>query len=186
MNSKMQVRKLTLAVVLLAAGTAACSKNEADSKPSPSASASASASGSAAAVIKPPAPSPEACRACEQQGTCAELSDPCAKFEGEARSQCEAVSKCVETTNCADGDRTLTSCYCGELKTSDCIDAPLSGPKAPAGACADVIRKSLGGADLKQSQILTRYLKVEHPGGAAIARMNCDKLDPACRTPCGF
>jgi len=180
MISPAGLQKLILAGALLALGLSSCSKKE------PEKLAVASASAAVAVVSAPATPSPAACLACEQKGVCAELSDGCSKFEGDARAQCEAVQQCINTSNCADGAKTLTSCYCGELGTSACIEAPLTGAGAPAGPCAEVIRKAMGGADLKHSQVLTRYLKPEHPGGAAIARLNCDKVDPACTAVCGF
>lgn len=127
-----------------------------------------------------------ACFDCEQASACFEFSENCLAFEGEARSHCYDVHECVLATGCAKGDKTLTSCFCGALTTSSCIEAPSTGPAAPQGACAEVIRAALGGSAATSSQVLTRYLNVAFPGGAALARMNCDKLAPACLGPCGF
>ena len=128
--------------------------------------------------------SPEACTKCMSGRSCAELP-ACAALQGDDRANCEAVEKCVETTNCADGKETFTSCFCGSLKMSACVDAPKSGAGAPAGACAAVIRKALGGDEPSNRDILSRFTLVRFPGGNAIARMNCAKQN-GCATECGF
>jgi len=127
-----------------------------------------------------------ACFDCEQASACYEFSENCLAFAGGEQSGCYDVHECVHATGCGDGEKTLTSCFCGELDTLACIEAPNEGAGAPNGACAEIIRLAMGGADATNSQVLTRYLNIEYPGGAAIARMNCDKLAPECIEVCGF
>jgi len=126
-----------------------------------------------------------ACFDCEQASACYEFSENCLVFAGAEQSLCYDVHECVNESGCADGENTLTSCFCGELDTSACIEAPSTGAGSPNGACAEIIRSAMG-ADATNSQVLTRYLNIEYPGGAAIARMNCDKLAPECIDVCGF
>ena len=129
-----------------------------------------------------------ACVACEQNGACAALSDACLNFTGADRAKCYAVQECITDTNCGDGVNTLTSCFCGALTTAQCIAAPNTGAGAPTGACAQKIRDSLsvGGVPATNSEVLTNYIDESFPGGAGIARYNCDKADPSCLTICGF
>lgn len=126
------------------------------------------------------------CYDCEQETACYELSESCLAFEGDERALCFDVMECVNDSGCADGESTFTSCFCGELATSACIDAPSSAPRSPEGACAELIRRSMGGDESTNSQVLTRYINVAYPGGAALARMNCDKQPSTCTTVCGF
>jgi hypothetical protein len=163
-----------LAATLLIAG---CSKKTEET---------ASTAATGAAALKAPAvvASPEGCKACLANTRCLELPE-CASFTGDERAACDAVEQCVQTSNCADGKNTFTTCFCGALKMSDCVAAPNSGPGAPAGACATVIRKSLGGDQPSNREILASFTKPKLPGGAAIARMNCSKFK-GCGTECGF
>jgi|SRR5882724_8950906 len=128
--------------------------------------------------------SPEACKACLANTQCPELP-ACSSLQGDDQAACDAVEKCVQTSNCADGKETFTSCFCGSLKMSDCVAAPKSGQGAPAGKCADVMRKSFGSDDPSNREILARFTKPRYPGGAAIARMNCTKYK-GCGPACGF
>ena len=129
-----------------------------------------------------------ACADCEQNGACFEFSNSCIDNTTNAadRASCFDVQECISDSNCADGANTLTSCFCGTLGTSACIAAPLTGPGSPAGACAGVIRTAMGGAATTNAQVLTRFTNIAFPGGAAIARYNCTKLDPGCTATCGF
>ncbi len=130
----------------------------------------------------------DACVTCEQNGACAALSDACLNFTGADRTLCYAVQECITDTNCGDGTNTLTSCFCGSLTTAACIAAPASGAGSPAGACAAKIRSAMavGGVVASNNDVLVRYIDETIAGGAAIARYNCDKVDPACLTTCGF
>jgi hypothetical protein len=156
------------------------------SKPDTSASvATAAATSSALAPIqlaKGDVPL-KSCSECESASACSELMSPCQKFTGEDAKQCKAVKECVQRTGCGQADHTFTSCYCGELGTAKCLEAPLSGNGATVGACRDVISKSLG--TLKNNtELLTRFIETEYPGGAALARLNCLKLN--CQRECSF
>ncbi len=74
------------------------------------------------------------------------------------------------------------------MSTSNCVAAPNAGAGSPAGPCASSIRAamSLGGVPATNNDVLVRYIDETVPGGAAIARYNCDKIDPACTEVCGF
>jgi hypothetical protein len=123
------------------------------------------------------------CAECEAATACTELTNPCGKFTGDQAAQCESVKECVLRTGCGQGEHTFTSCYCGDKRTADCLAAPLQGEKSPQGACRDVLSKAYG--ELKSStDLLTRYIETEYPGGAALARLNCLKLN--CQRECSF
>ncbi len=136
------------------------------------------------------------CVDCEQGGACFEFSESCLTNgnTGEARTAadrtaCFDVEACIQASNCADGANTLTSCYCGNLSTSDCQGAT---PEAVAGnACATVIRAAMGAGSYSDGkatnkEVLERFLSVDFAGGAAIARYNCVKASATCRPLCGF
>jgi len=162
---------------LLGAG---CAKKEQESRVTAAVSASASAASPAAV-----APSPEACNRCELAGPCAELSKGCSVFNGDERDACQAVDHCLDTSGCARGDKSFTSCFCGSLATDACLSAPAKGKGAPDGVCAEVIRTAMGAGASTNREILVRFQKPEYPGGAAITRRNCQKTT-ACRALCGF
>lgn len=130
----------------------------------------------------------QACVDCEQAGNCWEYSESCLAFTGAERSRCFDVQQCIVATGCGDGASTLTSCFCGNLSTGDCIAAPSAGAAAPAGQCASKIREAMGGTATTNSQVLTRYTNLAFPGGAALARFNCVTLpeNAACKGVCGF
>lgn len=168
--------------LVLASG---CSKKESEEKltaPAAVASASAEAAPTAAPAV---APSPEACQKCEQNSPCAEFSEGCSALQGEDRAACEAVDQCLDTSNCADGTKSFTSCFCGSMTTDNCLVAPVSGKGAPDGACADVMRKAFGTGKLTNHELLVRFLKPEYPIGVAITRRNCQKGND-CGPVCGF
>ncbi len=136
----------------------------------------------------------EQCVTCESEKPCFEFSDNC-NFNndtGESRTPaereaCYDVASCIRDTQCGNGAKTFTACFCGALDTTPCSAAPISGPGAPAGVCAPIIRSAMAGpgenaATLTNKQILERFLKSEYPAGAAIARWNCDKVN--CLTEC--
>ncbi len=129
-----------------------------------------------------------ACFDCEQAGDCWEFSETCLAetFDADQQSLCYDVQECVKDTDCADGGKPLAACFCGGLGTAACMAAPANGPTSPAGACADVIRAAMGGSSVSNAQVLARLINIAFPGGAALARMNCQKLSPACMAACGF
>jgi hypothetical protein len=125
----------------------------------------------------------KSCAECESASACSELMNPCQKFTGDDAKKCEAVKECVQRTGCGQGEHTFTSCYCGELGTAKCLEAPLTGNGATSGACRDVIVASLG-APKNNTELLTRFIEAEYPGGAALGRLNCLKLN--CQRECSF
>jgi hypothetical protein len=128
--------------------------------------------------------SPEACHQCEVSGACADLANGCSALSGDERVACEAVDKCLDDTGCAKGDKSFTSCFCGNLTTDACLAAPLKGKGAPEGACAATMRKTMASA-ASNHDILMSFQRVETALGAAITRRNCQK-GTACKAVCGF
>lgn len=129
---------------------------------------------------------------CEATSACADLSG-CLAFEGADRTLCYDVMECVRTSNCADGPKGsagMAKCFCGDLATKDCIAAPDTGPTAPKGLCAGIIRQgfSNGGTPLTTAEIVTNYIEPAYPAGAALERLNCQwgYLNDECHTKCGF
>jgi hypothetical protein len=182
MTKLKQTTRTLLASLAVCISIVACSK-----KPQEPAGAAQASSATPAAVTpsaQPVVASPEACQACIAKTPCAQLPE-CATLAGDDRAECEAVQQCVQTSNCADGKDTFTNCFCGSLKMSDCVAAPKSGKGAPAGACAAVIRKSLGGEEASNRQVLAHFTRTKFAGGTAIARMNCSKTK-GCSAECGF
>jgi hypothetical protein len=127
---------------------------------------------------------------CEADSVCVDLAESCLWFEGAQRTLCYDVMECVRSTNCAKGDNnTLTTCMCGSLNTNDCIGAPDTGPSAPKGACASIIRQAFSvNGTATNAFVMTHFQDDDIPGGAAIHRLNCDKLflSPECKVECGF
>jgi hypothetical protein len=180
--SQLMQRLLAGIVALGLTSAVGCSKkNEEPRSVGPAASAPGSVGAPVASVILA---SPEACQACLAKTRCSELPG-CTGIEGDDLANCQAVEKCIQDTNCADGTKTFTDCYCGSLKLQDCVDASKTGDKAPSGVCAAVIRKSLGGDEPTNRDILSRFTRNSFAGGKAIARLNCGKTK-GCATECGF
>lgn len=173
----------TVVSSLLVLSLLGCSKSKTETS-SDAASAPSVAASSATGLKSPGGPERlKTCAECEAATACSELANPCAKFSGEQATQCEAVKECVQRTGCGQGEHTFTSCYCGSLRTADCLAAPLEGEKAPQGECREVLTKAYG--ELKSNtELLTRYIETEFPGGAALARLNCLKLN--CQRECSF
>lgn len=169
-------------LLLAALAALACkAKPNTTSPPNPTSTPVASApAGSASAGANGPL---KTCAECESASACSELMTGCAKFAGEDAKRCEAVKECVQRTGCGQGKNTFTSCYCGELGTAKCLETPLEGAGAPAGACREPIKLAYGGV-ANTTQLLTRYIEPEFPGGAALARLNCLKLN--CSRECSF
>ena len=134
--------------------------------------------------------STKACVDCEAAGACINYSNICFdNFAGEdERSICYEVLKCVRGSDCADGAKTPQDCFCGTLTTQQCQAAPSSGAGAPNGACAPIIREAMSqnGQEATSAQVLEHLIHEIFPGGAALARVNCDRQDPSCITVCGF
>lgn len=132
--------------------------------------------------------SPE-CTACEATANCAPFATACTTSVGtpDAASQanCYDVEECILDTNCADGANTFSSCFCGALSNGDCGAAPETGPNAPHGACAAVI-KAGSGAGATNTNVLARITNRNFSAGAGINRFNCLKNNPACTAACGF
>ena len=98
---------------------------------------------------------------------------------------CFDVEECIQDTNCADGDNTFTSCFCGAFTTAQCAAAPDSGAGSPAGPCAAKIKAGMG-AGATNAQVLARFTNRNYPAGAGINRFNCLKNNPVCAPLCGF
>lgn len=134
--------------------------------------------------------STQACVDCEQAGACTTYSSICTdNFAAEdERSICYEVLKCVQDSNCADGSNAVQHCFCGTLDTGACSAAPANGNGAPNGACAAIIREAVSqdGSVATSAEVLTRLIDESLPGGAALARVNCDRQDPACIATCGY
>lgn len=133
----------------------------------------------------------KACVDCEQAGACSKYSDICRDvFLGEDdRSICYEVQQCVYDSNCADGSNNVQHCFCGTFeKSAECIAAPEAGAGAPNGACAAIIREamSVDGQVASNAEVLTRLIDEAFPGGAALARVNCDRQDKTCIATCGY
>jgi 3-oxoacyl-ACP reductase-like protein len=176
------LKTLTLLGLLLAAlADVACSKSK------PDAAADKTAAVTSAAATKPVAsagPKLKSCAECEAATACTELMAGCSKFTGDDAKQCEAVKECVQRTGCAQGkEHTFTGCYCGELGTAKCLEMPLEGATAPKGACKAPIAKAYGTVKTN-TDVLTRFIEPEYPGGAALARLNCLKFN--CERECSF
>jgi len=137
-----------------------------------------------------------ACLACENAGDCIESINNClgvdAPFTAAQQAACFAVLSCVQKNNCADGTASLGACYCGALDTAACGAAPFTGAGSPNGAC--VAQFKAGFPTLTSNQdILGALYTTEFPGGAALKRLNCQKVavnnqngNKTCEEDCGF
>jgi hypothetical protein len=178
-----RLETLVLAGCLLVSVLTGCSKSKGGAATDASAKAATSGAAAAPAPLDAGAAPLKSCAECESTSACAELMNPCQKFSGDDAKQCEAVKECVQRTGCGQGDHTFTSCYCGELGTAKCLAAPLTGNGAPKGACRDVLAAAYA-APKSNTELLTRYIEADYPGGAALARLNCLKLN--CNRECSF
>lgn len=138
-----------------------------------------------------PLSNPE-CVKCEAAGDCAGFANNCeSPLLSEAdKKVCYDIQTCVLTSHCFEGPTTtLGSCYCGALDTKACLAAPMAGPKAPKGACHDLILKGMPGVK-NQSQVLGNFVTrdKEHPAGLALSRFNCQKIGnrKLCSEVCGW
>lgn len=131
-----------------------------------------------------------ACVKCEASGDCAAFASNCeSSLLSEAdRKTCYDILTCVQTSGCFVGPKTtLGSCYCGKLKTKECLAAPMSGPGSPDGVCRDLILKGMPSAQT-QSQVLGNFTTRTHAAGLALSRLNCQKIGfkKTCTEICGF
>jgi hypothetical protein len=94
----------------------------------------------------------------------------------------------VQDSNCADDSNLVQHCFCGTLDTGACSAAPIAGNGAPNGACAAIIREALSqdGQVASSNDVLVHLIDETLPGGAGLARVNCDRQDPACIDTCGY
>lgn len=177
-------RNLGVLAFLLASAVAmgACSKKDASTTPATTTAAASPAASAVKAVDSAGSPL-KTCAECEASSACSELMQGCSKFSGDEAKACDAVKECVQRTGCGQGKKTFTSCYCGSLGTADCLAAPFEGKGAPAGDCREPIVKAYATVS-SSSQVLTRFIETEYPGGAALARLNCLKLN--CQRECSF
>ncbi|HYQ03176.1 MAG TPA: hypothetical protein VER96_31095 [Polyangiaceae bacterium] len=136
--------------------------------------------------------STQACVDCENAGDCFETVNNClgnfTPFTDAQQSECFDVMKCIERSNCLDGTGTLGSCYCGSIKdTAACAAAPFTGPGSPDGACVKEIQAGFPGLTTN-SAILGGLTAGAFPSGAAMGRLNCQKIanHSACLIPCGL
>jgi hypothetical protein len=129
------------------------------------------------------------CEADEARSACAPFALACLNSKGtmtaDDQALCFDVEECIHQTNCAAGANTFTSCFCGTLTTNDCGAAPETGPDAPHGACAALIKKGMG-AGATNTQVLARMTSRSYAAGAGINRYNCMKNNDVCRPLCGF
>jgi hypothetical protein len=127
----------------------------------------------------------DACYDCEVNSVCVALASACSDYPKSSLDQslCYDVEHCIQDTGCAAGDKTLTTCFCGELGMEACRSAPIAGDKAPHGDCADVIRNAMG-LGVSNSYVLTHYASMTVPAGAAIKRFQCLKSNETCAPVC--
>ena len=127
----------------------------------------------------------DACYDCEVNSRCVAVASACTDFMTSKldESLCYDVAHCIQDTGCAAGDQALTSCFCGDMTTEQCVSAPDAGDHAPHGACADVIRDAMG-LGVSNAYVLTHYTTRSVPAGAAIMRFQCLKNIPACVPLC--
>jgi len=138
--------------------------------------------------------STQACVDCENAGDCFETVDNClgagagTPFNETQQTQCFTVMKCIEDSNCLDGTGSLGSCYCGSITdTAACSAAPFTGPGSPDGKCVKEIQAGFPGVTTN-SAILGGLTAAGFPAGAAMGRLNCQKIanKSACLTTCGL
>lgn len=135
---------------------------------------------------------PVGCVECEATTACAPFANACLDSVGTstaaAQALCYDVAECIQDSNCADGASTFSSCYCGTLSNGDCAAAPETGPNAPHGPCAALMKAGSTNttATATNVQVLSRMTGRAFPSGAAVNRFNCLKNNAACSAICGF
>jgi cysteine-rich repeat protein len=130
------------------------------------------------------------CVTCENAGDCSASVDNClggGAFTGAQETQCYAVMSCIEKNNCLDGTGTLGKCYCGTFSTAACGAAPFTGAGSPDGVCIKEIQAGMPGITTN-SAVLGALTASSKPAGAAMQRLNCQKIanSSACLDTCGF
>jgi hypothetical protein len=132
--------------------------------------------------------STQACVDCESAGDCqpSVLNCMAPAFTAKQSALCFAVMHCIQASDCFDGSKTAGNCYCGTLSTAACGAAPfdLSAAGAPNGACAALIQAGMPGLS-SNSAVLGNLTVNSRPAGAAIQRLNCQKVAD-CGDSCGF
>ena len=95
--------------------------------------------------------------------------------------------RCVQTTNCFDGTGSLGKCYCGSLNTTACSAAPYTGAGSPDGVCKAAIQAGMPDVSTNAA-VLGGLTAPARPAGAAMQRLNCQKLNiaGACSDACGY
>jgi hypothetical protein len=132
------------------------------------------------------------CLDCEAQGDCAEFLNNCigsvtTTFNPAEQTACFAVMRCIQSSNCLDGTGTLGKCYCGTLPLNACGSAPFTGAGSPDGVCVSEIKAGFP-TFTSNNAILGNLQASEHPGGAAMQRLSCEKgaSGGQCLAACGF
>jgi hypothetical protein len=97
------------------------------------------------------------------------------------------VMTCIEKSNCLDGTSAISKCYCGSLSTAACGAAPFTGAGSPDGACTKEIQAGMPDITTNGA-VLGALIAANRPAGAAMERLNCQKImnSSACLDPCGF
>ena len=139
----------------------------------------------------------QACLDCEMEDSCLDYVDAClgppeAPFNTQQRTQCYAVMRCIQATNCFDGSTSVTlgiGCYCGTLSdTSKCSAAPYTGPGSPDGPCKAEFQAGMTGITSNSAMLGQLVTSGDRPTSAAARRLNCQKnnAQQACASVCGF
>jgi cysteine-rich repeat protein len=136
----------------------------------------------------------EECETCEQapeqEFTCRRLATACTAATGihtpADTAACYDVIDCVMDTGCGNGGAKLTECFCGNMPLLECQSAPDTGPNAPAGVCASVIRGAFvaTGQTGTNAQVLEDFLDQSTAPGAGLRRLNCLTLPTTCAAQC--
>jgi hypothetical protein len=133
----------------------------------------------------------QSCLDCENGGDCFESVNNCLgvlePFNVAQQTQCYAVMKCIQSSNCLDGTNTLGKCYCGSLNTTQCGAAPFTGAGSPDGACVNQIKAGFP-SFTTNSAVLGGLTATDFPSGAAMKRLSCQKgaSGGQCLNTCGF
>ncbi|HEY0467569.1 MAG TPA: hypothetical protein VGC79_25385, partial [Polyangiaceae bacterium] len=141
----------------------------------------------------------QACLDCEKEDICGDYVNNClgpdGTFSAAEQSRCFAVMTCIQKSNCFDGAGSLGTCYCGSLDTAACGAAPFTGAGSPNGACVAEIKAGFPTLTSNQ-EVLGSQFAVEFPSGAAMKRLNCQKItvftpqssstSKTCAADCGF
>jgi hypothetical protein len=136
--------------------------------------------------------STQACFDCESAGDCVDSVANCihppvnaTAFSAQQSAQCFAVMQCIQTSKCFNGSNSLGKCYCGTLATNDCSAAPfdLTAAGAPNGPCAATIQAGMTGVT-SNGAVLGGLTAPSRPAGAAMQRLQCQKVDDSGSGTC--